>query len=201
MTEETQWEPITRAWLMIKVGDVKKVKIAENIFALNERFRDFPKIHIVRADVVSGPYDIVVPVYTEYLSELEELKEIIKSLLPKDSEMDTALVIQHVPFQTWNTKGYVTYQELQDPPPESQLVDLSSEVTGTSQDKSSEPAGTAEGHKAWASGPTESEDSDPESSESPQQTAFGHKAWSAEFSAEADLEDKPSQGSQGHRAW
>ena len=177
MTEEIQWEPITRAWLMIKVGDVNKVALAEDIFALIERFQNFPKIHIVRADIVSGPYVLVVPVDTELFSELEDLKEIIKAVLPDGSEMDTALVAQHVPFHPWETKGFVTYQELLEEPLTSQLASLSSKDPAAGQGDESEPVEISEGHKAWMAEAT------------------------ADELAAADSEEQPSRGSRGHRAW
>ena len=201
MTADPQWEPITRAWLLIKVSADSKTELAHQIFDLNNTLikkYNKEKVHIVRADIVCGPYDLVVPIYTEHLSELEKIKEHIRNL-PGVSELDTALVVEHVPFQTWDTKGYLTYQELVDPVQESQFDDMLLADEDSEQPASEELGPEIAGHKPWAS--LAGDDLD-QPEEAPAQEAKGHKPWDIPSGDDLDQsEEKPTQGSKGHKPW
>jgi hypothetical protein len=102
---------IVRAWLLIKVQNNDKVKLAKDIYKqVNKEYAGKRKVFVVRADVVDGPYDLVVPVFTETLSELADIETFIISLA-NGIVLERAMVTKHVPFPPHNTKGYVAAEE------------------------------------------------------------------------------------------
>lgn len=168
---EVQQNSLTRAWLLVKVENASKNSLAEQIYALNSDFTHPEcKIRIVRADVVSGPYDIVVPAYTETPGEMEKIRKAIR-LLTGVSAVETALVVWHEPFPTWDTEGYITREEAADYFRESRCADVPATVDASTESAPEELGHEPAGHSPWAS------------------------------AADDDSSDQPSEGSKGHRAW
>ena len=102
---------MVRAWLLIKVQkNSDKVKLAKEIYKLNNKYTGKEKVFVVRADVVDGIYDLVVPVFTKTLEQLIEIETLITSL-SVGVELERAMVTKHVPFPPHKTKGYVASGE------------------------------------------------------------------------------------------
>ena len=84
MTQGTStdiWETASRAYVFVKVVDSSvRVEVARNIYALNEKL-DISQEFVVRATVVTGPYEIIVPVYARNGDLLEE---VIRAVLSQD---------------------------------------------------------------------------------------------------------------------
>ena len=107
-TEPIKWGPVKRAWLLIRVESTDRVGIATHIYnQMNERYADIDTISVVRADVVSGPYDLIAPVFTETDDELKELIDRI-SKIEGVIEVVPALVTNHLPSPPHNAPGYVS---------------------------------------------------------------------------------------------
>lgn len=150
--EPIKWEPMTRAWLLIKLkDDVENIPYNEKYCpnlknpvpdnvpdhpnrALAKRIfeyfaRKYPwegKNYVIRVDVVSGsgPYDLIAPVYTadDYCyyresnetPELDDIEAYISSL-DEVLHVHRSVVDQHVPDPSWDTAGFITYQEERSP--------------------------------------------------------------------------------------
>jgi hypothetical protein len=112
MTQSTKSaKSIVRAWFLIKVQNVDKAKLAKDIYKqVNNKYTGEEKVFVVRADVVDGPYDLIVPVFTGTFEELAKVETFIKSL-SDEMEIERATVTKHVPFPPHKTKGYVASEE------------------------------------------------------------------------------------------
>ena len=100
-----------QAWLLIKVQNIDKGNLAKDIFEqVNKKFAGEEKVFVVSADVVDGPFDLVVSVFTGTLAELDEIETLIKSFAD-GMELERAMVTKHVPLPPDKTEGYITYKE------------------------------------------------------------------------------------------
>jgi hypothetical protein len=121
---DPEWEAMTRAWFLINVdGAVNKAELAQKIYnELNEEYQDNDKIFVIRVDVVSGGFDLVAPVYTDddyenhpdELTKLDEIEAYIENL-PEVTGLTRTVVVTHVPDPSWDTEGFITYQEARNP--------------------------------------------------------------------------------------
>ncbi len=108
---ENSAKSIERAWLLIKVQNIDKVKLAKDIFKqVNDKFAAKKKVFVIRADVVDGPYDLVVPIFAGTLTELNEIETFVKSLAA-GMVVERARVTKHVPFPPHKAPGYVSDEE------------------------------------------------------------------------------------------
>jgi hypothetical protein len=103
-----------RAWVLVRVEEEKAVHVAQDIFALNENeeLKDANNF-VVRADVATGPYNIVVPVDVgeEVLSKVIGM---IAETAGVIEESVIAVVERHVPYPPHDAYGYVTEREAKD---------------------------------------------------------------------------------------
>lgn len=102
----------TRAWVLVRVKEERAVDAARDIFDLNHELTDSNNF-VVRADVATGPYNIVVPVDVgeEVLSEVIGMIARTAGVI---EESVIAVVEKHVPYPPHDAYGYVTEQEAKD---------------------------------------------------------------------------------------
>ncbi|MFU8771188.1 MAG: Lrp/AsnC ligand binding domain-containing protein [Anaerolineales bacterium] len=111
------WENAARAWVLLKVEKgFDKDQVAERI--LNSHAELIPENKptsrfITRADVVTGEFDIVVPLYGQ---DLDALDEIITSVIKIDGiDQESCLVAKvetHHPFPPHKARGYIPRREV-----------------------------------------------------------------------------------------
>ena len=129
-------EPMTRAWLLIKLNASVSDKgaVAASIYdELNKKYKKWDNVFVVRVDVVSSPenvespFDLIAPVYTDddfeeigydhdKLTRLKDIEATILELCSKEvASVQRSVVVQHVPDPSWKTQGYITWQEVNSP--------------------------------------------------------------------------------------
>lgn len=118
-TNEDIWETAYRAYVLVRVGeDFSKAGVAKQIFGLNEVL-DSSSAFITRTSVVTGDYDIVVPVYTRYQEILEEVVDRILNQDGVNKEKSTKLLLDpeilseeaHTPWPPHEALGYIPLDE------------------------------------------------------------------------------------------
>lgn len=102
----------TRAWVLVKAEKGQAKKVAAKISALNDNTaitdqRNF----VVRADLVTGTYDIVVPVDVESQKKLTTV--VVEGIQAVDGVRETLTLVVgvHNPHPPHKAKGYVTDEE------------------------------------------------------------------------------------------
>jgi hypothetical protein len=106
-------ETRTRAWVLVRVREETAEAAARDIFALNDKWRDSNNF-VVRADVVRGPYNIVVPVDVGKEEVLSQIIGDIASTAGVIEKPVIAMVKEHVPDPPHDAYGYITDQEAMD---------------------------------------------------------------------------------------
>lgn len=97
-----------RAWVLVNAEPGQAKEAAVEIWDLNPLEGDN---FVVRADIVTGPYDIVVPVDAESLETLTNVILDGIQQVPGVRETLTMLVGVHNPYPPHLGKGYVTEEE------------------------------------------------------------------------------------------
>lgn len=120
-------EPIVRAWILLKLeedGDSAALSaLAKDIYCavnLHDEYATDSKVFVVRADLVEGDYDLVIPVTAGTLKDnkLGILESIIKASVEKcglrlaTGGLIRLKVAKHVPFPPHKAPGYVTEDEV-----------------------------------------------------------------------------------------
>jgi DNA-binding Lrp family transcriptional regulator len=95
---------------LVKVESGKALQAAEAIYALNNELQETNNV-LIRADVVTGPYDIMVAVDAESQRALSEI--IIEMIQGIDgvTETLTAVVGAHYPWPPHIADAYITDEE------------------------------------------------------------------------------------------
>lgn len=111
MNNETTNEKIKRAWILIQANVTDIDDVAERIRELNVKLLN-EKDHIVRADTVSGSYNIVVPVFAENDSQMD----FILGLIANETSVSKIEVLRvkestHHPDPPHDATGYITKDE------------------------------------------------------------------------------------------
>lgn len=99
-----------RAWLLIRFDDkTDPVKMAEKIYRKLQHAGDLGYV-VIRADVVNGPYNIVVPVDAMNAQELNTAVVAVGDIVGQGNitQLD---VTRHIPAPTYLANGFVTYEE------------------------------------------------------------------------------------------
>jgi hypothetical protein len=82
--------------------------IAEHIFSLNEGLEE-PSA-VVRADVVHGTYNMVIPIYAVDQDQIDEIVGMIKGV-DGVTKAETLTIKGYHPFPPHDAPGYITKEE------------------------------------------------------------------------------------------
>jgi hypothetical protein len=111
MTTPPKSEKIIRAWLLVKVGNGSASQVANHIYnTVNKKYANDEKVFVVRADVVDGPYNLIVPVFTEKDDQLQDIISTINGMKGVTA-LEKSVVQKHIPNPPHKAHGFVTYQE------------------------------------------------------------------------------------------
>lgn len=113
---ELTWENAVRAWVLVKVkAGFNKGEVAQrilNAFQMGDCERSRVNRFVIRADVVVGPYDIVVPLSA---SSPNMAKDIIESVVGTDgvdaNDTHVVEVKDHYPNPPHKACGYLANSE------------------------------------------------------------------------------------------
>lgn len=110
------WPDVKRAWVLVQADSEDPSAVANEILKLNVGWRDAYN-GVIRADLVEGEYNIVVPLYTRDDSQMAYIEEQINGV----GGVMEAVFLQvqgHVPPAAHDTHGYISDREaeLVDPP-------------------------------------------------------------------------------------
>ena len=99
-----------RAWLLIKFKDKKDPESkAEEIYRKLQHKGDNDYV-VIRADVVKGPYSIVVPVDAMDAQQLDFAVTEIENIVGRNN-VTRLDVTRHFPTPTYLANGFVTHEE------------------------------------------------------------------------------------------
>jgi DNA-binding Lrp family transcriptional regulator len=114
--QDNAWQAAWRAWVLVKVKQgYKKAQVSESIMDSNRALipgNGRSSRFIIRADVVSGEYDIVVPLCGQ---DQESLDKMIADVIAIDGVDQgsylVATVESHNPKPPQKARGYITEDE------------------------------------------------------------------------------------------
>jgi hypothetical protein len=99
-----------RAWVLVKAESGKALEAAEAIYALNNELQGTNNL-VIRADVVTGPYDIIVAIDAESQGAVSEIVVAMIQGVAGVTETLTAVVGVHNPYPPHVADGYITDEE------------------------------------------------------------------------------------------
>jgi hypothetical protein len=115
--QENAWKAASRAWVLVKVKQGHdKVQVSERIIESNKALipkNGNPSRFIIRADVISGEYDIMVPLCGQNQRSLDDM---IAAVMTTDGvDQDSSLVAKvesHNPKPPHKARGYIPVDEV-----------------------------------------------------------------------------------------
>jgi hypothetical protein len=108
MATDNVVQHLERAWVLVAADPNQVNDTAEGIFELNDALED-PSA-VVRADVVSGTYNIVVPVYAEEESLIDDIVSMIENV-DGVKKTEKLVITDYYPFPPHDAPGYITGEE------------------------------------------------------------------------------------------
>jgi hypothetical protein len=93
-------EKLVKAWLLIKSSVIDDENWGDVTTLIRDLTKENKASHVVRADWIEGPYDLIVPVVTDSEADLEILISKIRELYinpPIVDDLEVAKVKKHNP--------------------------------------------------------------------------------------------------------
>jgi hypothetical protein len=111
MKPESAVQHLERAWILVAADPGQADETAESIYKLNSELED-PSA-VIRADVVSGTYNVVVPVYAEDEGLIDEIVSMIAEVEGVEAAEKLAVTGYH-PYPPHLATGYISGEEAEE---------------------------------------------------------------------------------------
>jgi hypothetical protein len=109
MQQSHIWPGVKRAWVLVQADREDLGSVAHDILDLNKGWRD-PYNGVIRADIVTGDFNIVASLYTRDDGQMRRIEEQIKGI--EGVVAATFLLVQqHFPPAAHATHGYISDHE------------------------------------------------------------------------------------------